>query len=103
MRERRHGPSRFWLGLLIYILIFSLLAVAALLVLHSYLDAYEKSRPGTALRSYISECVNGKLGYGWGKSLAELDSRMMDDPAPRRRRHGGPGLGQGKAEKRLDP
>ena len=79
MRERRHGPSRFWLGLLIYILIFSLLAVAALLVLHSYLDAYEKSRPGTALRSYISECVNGKLGYGWGKSLAELDSRMMDE------------------------
>lgn len=79
MRERRHGPSRFWLGLLIYILMFSLLAVAALLVLHSYLDAYEKSRPGTALRSYISECVNGKLGYGWGKSLAELDSRMMDE------------------------
>ena len=83
MRERKHGSSRFWLGLLIYILVFSLLAVAALLVLYSYLDAYEKSRPNTALRSYVSDGADGKLGYGWGKSLAELDSRMMDEKEAR--------------------
>ena len=83
MRDRQQGSSRFVKGLLIYILIFALLAAGALLLLRSYLAAYEQSRPAAAVRSYLSACEKGRLGYGWGRSLGELDSRMMDEKEAR--------------------
>ena len=79
MTEKKRGLSRFAKGLLIYILLFALLAAAALCVLRSYLAAYEKSRPAACVRSYLNEAADGKLGYGWGRCLAGLDSRMQSE------------------------
>lgn len=74
MATRRGKKSRFGLGLLIYILIFALLAAAALAVLHRYLTAYEESRVTTAVRRYLDACSEGTLSYGWGSALGRLDA-----------------------------
>ena len=56
MRERRRG-SRFGLGLLIYCLVFLLLAGAALFVLKLYLQAYEDSRSGNCIDRFLLSII----------------------------------------------
>ena len=70
----RRRKSRFGLGLLIYILIFALLAAAALVVLHRFLTDYEETRVTTAVRRYLDACSEGNLSYGWGAALGRLDA-----------------------------
>ena len=79
MTEKKQGLSRFAKGLLIYMLLFAVLAAAALCVLRSYLSADEESRPATCVRAYLSDGAEGKLGFGWGQCLAGLDSRMQSE------------------------
>ncbi len=77
MASRRKSRSRFALGLLIYILVFSLLAAAALFVLRLYLQAYEDSRSNTSIQRYIFSCMEGELGPDWEKGLDGLDERLQ--------------------------
>lgn len=77
--RRRESGSRFGKGLLIYILVFVLLAAIALSVLFLYLRAYENSRSATVVRRYLDDCVNGELSYAWGSGLAELDRRFQSE------------------------
>ena len=74
MQTKKTGSGRFLRGLLIYILIFALLAVAALAVLRQYLAAYEESRVTTAVQRYLDAASGGSLSYGWGVALGKLDS-----------------------------
>ena len=76
MRERRH-MSRFGTGLLLYVLIFLLLAAAALFVLKLYLQAYEDSRPGNCIDRYLFACLEGEHDADWEKSLEGLDARIQ--------------------------
>ena len=76
MRKRLSGFAR---GLLAYILIFALLAAGALAVLTCYLDAYERSRPATAVRAYLRDGAQGSLSYAWGYAIAQLDTRVQTE------------------------
>lgn len=71
MRTRK---SRFGLGLLIYILVFVILAAVALSFFWQYLEAYEASRLTTAVSGYMDSCTDGKLSYPWGLALGRLNS-----------------------------
>ena len=83
MRTMKTGSGRFGRALLIYILIFVLLAVAALAVLHWYLTAYEETRVTTAVQRYLDACSEGSLSYGWGSALGRLDAGQTEDSAAR--------------------
>ena len=74
MSNRTARKSRFLLGLLIYIIVFALLAAAALLVFRQYLAAYEESRLSTAVKDYMEACTEGTLSYAWGLALGRLDA-----------------------------
>ncbi len=76
MRERR-GMSGFAKGLLIYILVFLLLAAAALFVLRLYLQAYEESRSGTCIQQYLFSCLEGERDADWEACLDGLDERIQ--------------------------
>ncbi len=84
METKKRKKSRFGLGLLIYILVFALLAVAALAVLHQYLTAYEETRVTTAVQGYLDDCAEGTLSYSWGAALGKLDSVGTGEAESRR-------------------
>ena len=81
MRAKR--KSRFGRGLLIYILVFILLATAALMVFRQYLAAYEESRVTTALHNYLDHCKDGTLTYQWGTALGKLSTDQAEEAANR--------------------
>ena len=72
MKTKTVRRGRFALGLLIYILVFAILAGAALLVFRQYLAAYEESRLSTAVKNYLETCADGTLSYPWGLALGKL-------------------------------
>lgn len=76
MAVRKKRSGRFLKGLLIYILIFVLLAAVALTVFSRYLKAFEESRVTTALNAHLSACAAGKLTYPWGLALGKLDAGL---------------------------
>lgn len=79
MTKKKRGLSGFGRAMLVYILIFLILAAAALAALTLYLDAYEQSRPVTAVRAYLREAERGELSYAWGYALAQLDTRVQSE------------------------
>ena len=79
MQTKKRRKSRFGIGLLIYILVFTLLAVAALFIFRQYLAAYEESRAGTVLHRYLDTCADDKLSYPWGLALGRLASDQNND------------------------
>ncbi len=83
MRTKNKRKSRFGLGLLIYVLIFALLAAVALVVFRQYLVAYEESRVTNALQNYLDDCKNGTLTYQWGAALGRLSSNQAEEAANR--------------------
>ena len=72
MKTKTVRRGRFAIGLLIYILVFAMLAAAALLVFRQYLAAYEESRLSTAVKNYLEACADGTLSYPWGLALGKL-------------------------------
>ena len=81
---RTKKKSRFGLGLLIYVLVFALLAAAALVVFRQYLAAYEESRVTTALHSHLDRCTDGTLTYQWGTALGKLSADRSEEDANRK-------------------
>ena len=80
---RTNKKNRFGLGLQIYILVFILLATAALMVFRQYLAAYEESRVTTALHNYLDQCKDGTLTYQWGTALGKLSSDRSEEAVNR--------------------
>ncbi len=80
---RTNKKSRFGLGLLIYILVFILLAAVALVVFRQYLAAYEESRVTTALHNYLNQCKDGTLTYQWGAALGRMSAESSEEAANR--------------------
>ena len=79
MRREMTGSNRFIRGLLLYVLIFLLLAAAALTALTLFLRDYEATRPAACVRAYLADGAQGKLGYGWGRCLAGLDRNCQSE------------------------
>ena len=63
MKTKTVRRGRFALGLLIYILVFAILAGAALLVFRQYLAAYEESRLSTAVKNYHAEMEKARSRF----------------------------------------
>ena len=84
MRTKNRRKSRFGLGLLIYVLVFALLAAVALAVFRQYLVAYEESRVTTALHNYLEHCTDGSLTYQWGAALGRLSANRDEEAANRK-------------------
>ena len=78
MQTKRKKSGRFGRALLIYVLVFVLLAIAALGVFRQYLAAFEASRPATVLHDYLESCADGALSYPWGLALGKIDSEQGD-------------------------
>lgn len=76
--ERTKRGSRFWRGLLIYCLIFVLLAAAVIFVLGLYLRAYEASRSSTCVKNYLASSGE-RLSAAWDGALSELDPRLRSE------------------------
>lgn len=74
MKSKTARKSRFGLGLLIYVLVFAVLAAVALGVFRQWLAAYEESRLSTAVSNYLTTCADGTLTYQWGTELGRLDA-----------------------------
>ena len=76
MQTKKRRSGRFGRALLIYILIFALLASAVLVAFRQYLAAYEASRATTVLHRYLDACADGALSYPWGLALGKIDSEQ---------------------------
>ena len=76
MQTKKRRSGRFGRALLIYILIFALLASAVLVAFRQYLAAYEASRATTVLHRYLDACADGTLSYPWGLALGKIDSEQ---------------------------
>ena len=76
MQAKKRRSGRFGRALLIYILIFALLAAAVLVAFRQYLAAYEASRATTVLHRYLEACADGTLSYPWGLALGKIDSEQ---------------------------
>ncbi len=83
MQRKNRKTSRFGLGLLIYVLVFALLAAVALVVFRQYLVAYEESRVTTALQNYLDHCKDGTLTYQWGAALGRISADRAEEAANR--------------------
>ena len=83
MQTKNRRKSRFGLGLLIYVLVFALLAAVALAFFRQYLVAYEESRVTTAVQNYLDHCKEGTLTYQWGAALGRLSANQEDEAANR--------------------
>ena len=78
MEKGKRGMSGFAKGMLIYILIFLVLAAAVLFVLRLYLRSYELSRPAAGLDDYLDACRAGELD-DWRSALAGIDTRIQSE------------------------
>ena len=83
MRRKNNAPSRFAVGLLIYILVFLLSAAAVLVFFGLYLRAYEASRSNTCVRSYLHSGAGGTLDSAWLDALSALDTRLQPEAESR--------------------
>lgn len=79
MRKKETGRSRFGLSLLIYVLLFLLVAAALIVALGLYLGVYEASRSSTCIHDYLQSGASGKLSAGWDDCLSVLDSRLQSE------------------------
>lgn len=82
MTEKKKG-SRFALGLLLYALIFILLAAGLLLLLYRYMEAYELTRPARAVESFQETLESGPLPQAAAEALADLDPKLSTPEANR--------------------
>lgn len=79
MSEKKRGLTGFARGMLIYVLLFVMLSALALGAFALYLDAYEQSRPVSAVRAYLRDGAEGQLSYAWGYALAQMDTRVQTE------------------------
>lgn len=69
--------KRFVLGMVIYALVFALIASAGLWLLWDFMEAYEASRPLNTIRSYVESVTPEDLCDGSEDLLKQLDSNLQ--------------------------
>lgn len=71
--------KRFALGMAVYALIFLLLTAGGLWVFWQFLEAYELSRPRTAVNDYLEELTEDRIHTGAESLLASLDGNLQTE------------------------
>lgn len=81
MANKKKGFKRFFKGLLIYSIVFALLAAAGLYVLWDFIDAYELSRPKTAIAPYVEQLTKEQIAAGDEAVLSQIDHNIQTEEA----------------------
>ena len=71
--------SRFGVGLLIYIFLFLILSVIALIFFYDWLKAYEETRPYNSVNAYTETLAVNGPGNAALASLAEVDRSLQSE------------------------
>lgn len=66
----KHGMSRFAFGMLIYAVVFLLIAAVGLAVLWNFMEEYEYSRPKTAINAYMQSLTE--------EHICDLSQELVD-------------------------
>ena len=69
--------KRFALGMVIYALVFLMIAGAGLWLLWDFMEAYELSRPLNTIKVYVAGVTEDMLCDGSGELLEQLDSHIQ--------------------------
>lgn len=78
---KKKGFKRFFLCLLIYVVIFSGLAVWGLTEFWSFIDAYEASRPKNAIDPYVQQLTKEQIAQGDVALLEQIDHNIQSEDA----------------------
>lgn len=71
--------KRFWVGMVIYGLVFLVIAGAGLFVFWNFIDAYEQSRPLNTVKAYVASVTAEDMWKGSGELLAGLDGNIQSE------------------------
>lgn len=75
-KKNRKGPGRFFLGMVIYAVVFLTLMVGGLYVFWDFMESYEASRPKNTMDAYIAQLTAGEMVKNADDFLAELDGSL---------------------------
>lgn len=78
---KKKGFKRFFLGLLIYSVIFLALAFLGLTAFWSFIDAYEVSRPKNAIAPYVEQLTKDQIAAGDSDLIAKIDHNIQSEEA----------------------
>ena len=77
MAEQKQKKSRFVRGMVIYAVVFLAVTAAGLGVLWKYMEAYELSRPRTAVASFVEGLTSEQIRQGSENFLQQLDGNIQ--------------------------
>lgn len=77
-RKKRGSTTRFVLGMILYALFFTVLVSVGLRLFWTYIDAYEKSRPNTAMEEYIHSFDDDHIRAISADFIASLDPGIQN-------------------------
>lgn len=80
MAKKKHG---FWIGMLVYALIFLLLVAGGLVYFWHYLAAYESARPQLAAEQYLEELTPAHICDASAELIGSIDHSLQGEDACR--------------------
>ena len=80
-KPKKKGFKRFFIGLLIYAVVFSGLAFWGLTEFWSFIDAYEASRPKNAIAPYVEQLTKEEIAASDGQLLSQIDHNIQSEEA----------------------
>ena len=80
-KTKKKGFKRFFLGLLIYSVVFLGLAFLGLNVFWDFIDAYELSRPKNTIAPYVEQLTIDQLAAADTQLIAQIDHYIQSEEA----------------------
>ena len=82
-QPKKKGFKRFFLGLLIFAVVFSCLAVWGLTGFWSFIEAYELSRPKNTIDPYVQQLTKEQIAAKDSALLSQIDLNIQSEDACR--------------------
>ena len=82
-QPKKKGFKRFFLGLLIFAVVFSCLAVWGLTEFWSFIEAYELSRPKNTIDPYVQQLTKEQIAAKDSVLLGQIDLNIQSEDACR--------------------
>lgn len=83
MANQKKGFKRFFKGLLIYSIVFAVLAAAGLYVFWDFINSYELSRPKTAIVPYVQQLTKEQVAAADTNVIGQIDHNIQSEDACR--------------------
>ena len=78
---KKKGFKRFFIGLLIFAVVFSGLALWGLTEFWNFIDAYEVSRPKNTIAPYVQQLTKEQIAGSNGELLNQIDHNIQSEDA----------------------